>query len=309
METEAMRKEWLETDYYAVLGVSKDASNKEIKKSFRKLAQQYHPDTNPGDSAAEIKFKEINEAYDVLGDEETRKEYDHVREMGYFVGGPGGGQQYVRVEDLLGGQNFGGNAAGSPFDLIGDLFGSTQRVRTRPQQGRDLTTEVNLSFHEAISGTTKTINVNGAPVKVKTPIGIENGKRIRVKGKGEPGANGGQPGDLLVKVNVAEHPIFGRKGRHLSIEAPISFVEAALGAEIDVPTLDGKVRLRVPAGTPSGKTFRVAGKGVETKKGTGDLLIVVNVEVPTELTDAERNLLEKFRDNRTDDNPRSHLGV
>ncbi len=303
-----MRKEWLETDYYSVLGVSKDASSKEIKKAFRKLAQQYHPDTNPGDSAAEIKFKEINEAYDVLGDDETRKEYDHVREMGYFVGGPGGGQQYVRVEDLLGGQGFGGGSS-SPFDLFGDLFTSAQRVRTRPQAGRDLSTEISLSFHEAISGVTKSINLNGSQVKVKVPKGIADGKRIKVKGKGEPGTNGGPNGDLIVKIHVAEHPIFGRTGRNLTIDVPITFAEAALGADINVPTLDGKVRLRIPPGTPSGKTFRVAGKGVESSKETGDLLVTVEVTVPDNLTDDERALLEKFRADRADDNPRSHLGV
>ncbi|HSF84496.1 MAG TPA: DnaJ C-terminal domain-containing protein [Acidimicrobiia bacterium] len=304
-----MRKEWLETDYYAVLGVSKGAAAKDIKKAYRKLAQQYHPDTNQGDESAERRFKEINEAYDVLGDEETRKEYDHVREMGYFVGGPQGGQQYVRVEDLFG--QAGGDA--SPFDLfggIGDLFGRAGAGgRVRAQAGRDVSAEITLSFHEAIAGVTRELSVNGSRVKVKIPRGIDDGARIRVAGKGEPGFNAGPSGDLFVKVRVGSHPIFGRTGKHLTITVPITFAEAALGAEINVPTLDGKVRLRIPAGTPTGKTFRVREKGVSTSKETGDLLVTVEVAVPTDLTDEQRSLLEKLRDNGPAENPRSHLGV
>ena len=298
-----MRKEWLETDYYSVLGVGKDASEKDIKRAYRKLAQQYHPDTNAGDATAEARFKEVNEAYDVIGDPETRKEYDHMREVGYFVGGPGGGQQYVRVEDLFGG------GGGSPFDLfggIGDLFGQT-RSRARP--GRDLSAETRLSFHDAIAGVTKQMTINGQRIKVKIPPGVADGARIRVSGKGAPGAGGGPSGDLYVTVRVADHPVFERSGGNLGITVPVTFVEAALGAEVAVPTLDGKVTLRIPPGTPSGKTFRVSGKGVATPKGTGDLLVTVEVAVPTSLTDEQRQLLEKFRDNGPDENPRSHLGV
>jgi molecular chaperone DnaJ len=302
-----MRKEWLETDYYAVLGVKSDASDKEIKKAYRKLAQQYHPDTNAGDTAAESRFKEVNEAYEVLGDQEMRKEYDHVREMGYFVGGPGGDQQYVRVEDLMGGVRGGG----SPFDLLGglgDLFG--RQVGSRPRAGDDLTAEMHLSFHDAVSGTTRQIKVNGQTVKVKIPKGVNDGTRIRVRGRGGPGRNGGPAGDLFVTVKVAEHPIFGRSGKNLTIDVPITFVEAALGAEIDVPTLEGKVRVRIPAGTPTGKTFRVSGHGIENAKGEkGDLLVVVSVTVPDKLTDEGKELLKEFRLKSPHDNPRSHLGV
>ncbi len=304
----SVRKEWLETDYYAVLGVSKDAPQRDIKKAYRKLAQQYHPDTNAGDEAAEARFKEINEAYDVVGDAEARKEYDHVREMGYFVGGPGGGQQYVRVEDLFGGPG-GVGGAGSPFDLfsgLSDLFTQTTR-RARP--GRDVTAELRLTFHDAISGVTKELRVDGQTVKVKIPQGVGDGTKIRLRGKGAPGSEGGPPGDLYVTVRVAEHPIFARSGSNLGVTVPITFTEAALGSEIDVPTLDGKVRLKVPAGTPSGKTFRVTGRGVATSKGTGDLLVTVEVHVPTDLSDEQRTLLEKLRDNGPEDNPRSHLGV
>jgi molecular chaperone DnaJ len=303
MEAGTVRKEWLETDYYSVLGVGKDASDKDIKRAYRKLAQQYHPDTNAGDATAEARFKEVSEAYEVLGNTDTRKEYDHMREVGYFVGGPGGGQQYVRVEDLFSG------GGGSPFDLfggIGDLFGQT---RTRARPGRDLSAETRLSFHDAISGATKQMTINGQRIKVKIPPGVADGARIRVSGKGAPGAGGGPAGDLYVTVRVASHPLFERSASNLGITVPVTFVEAALGAEVAVPTLDGKVTLRIPPGTPSGKTFRVSGKGVTTPKGTGDLLVTVEVVVPTSLTEEQRQLLEKFRDNGPDENPRSQLGV
>jgi molecular chaperone DnaJ len=302
-----MRKEWLETDYYAVLGVKSDAPAKEIKQAYRKLAQQYHPDTNAGDTTAETRFKEVSEAYEVLSNAETRKEYDHTREMGYFVGGPGGAQQYVRVEDLMGGDRGGA----SPFDLlggIGDLFG--RQGGARPREGDDLTAEMHLSFHDAVSGTTRKLNVNGQTVTVKIPKGVSDGARIRVRGRGGPGRNGGTAGDLYVKVQVAEHPIFGRSGKNLTIDVPITFIEAALGGEIDVPTLEGKVRLRIPSGTQTGKTFRVRERGIENSKGErGDLLVVVAVTVPAELTDEGRELLQQFRLKNPNDNPRSHLGV
>ncbi len=300
-----MRKEWLKTDYYAVLGVDSNATTKDIKKAYRRLAQKYHPDTNSGDASAETHFKEVNEAYEVIGDPETRKEYDHARQMGYFVGGPGGGQQYVRVEDLMGG------GRGSPFDLLGgfgDLFGRQGGVRAR--NGEDLSAEMHLSFHDAIAGSTRQLTVNGQTVKVKIPKGVADGARIRVKGRGGPGLNGGAPGDLYVTVRVAGHPVFGRRGKHLTLQVPITFVEAALGADIDVPTLEGKVRLRVPPGTQSGKTLRVRNHGVENAKGErGDLLVTVSVTVPEKLTDEGKELLQRFHLQDPDKNPRSHLGV
>ena len=303
-----MRKEWLETDYYAVLGVSKDATQRDIKKAYRKLARDHHPDANEGKADSEARFKEINEAYDVVGDDDTRKEYDHARDMGYFVGGPGGAQQYVRVEDLFAG---GGTGGGSPFDVfsgerLSDLFGRPAR---RAQPGRDVAADVSLTFHESIGGVTKQLNVDGKTVKVKIPKGVDDGTRIRLKGKGGPGNRGGPPGDAFVTVHVAEHPVFARSGRNLGITVPITFVEAALGAEIDVPTLEGSVRLRIPAGTKTGKRFRVSQRGVEMAKDRGDLLVTVEVTVPIKLTDEQRALLEKLRDNGLDDNPRAHLGV
>lgn len=303
-----MRKEWLETDYYAVLGVSKDASDKDIKKAYRKLAQQYHPDKNPGDAAAETRFKQANEAYDVLGDADQRQEYDHARQMGQFVGTPGGGQQYVRVEDLFG-------EGGAPFDLFGsgfgDLFGRAGAggVRSTPRRGADISAEMALTFHEAIAGVTKELSVNGARVKVKFPQGIEDGSRIRVRGKGAPGMNGASAGDLYVTVRVGSHPVFGRKGANLMLTVPVTFVEAALGSTITVPTLGDPVKLKVPAGTATGKTFRVSGRGVASAKSTGDLMVTVEVAVPAELSDEQRAKLEEFGALDPTANPRAHLGM
>ena len=304
-----MRKEWLETDYYALLGVDRDASQKDIKKSFRKLARDFHPDANEGDSSAESKFKEVNEAYDVLGNEDSRKEYDHARDMGYFVGGPGWHpatgsrrgpfrrdrcRRGVRLSTVFSGQR------------LSDLFG---QPLNRRQAGRDVAADLQLSFHDAIAGVTKQVNIDGNTFKVKIPKGIDDGTRIRLKGRGGPGMRGGPPGDAYVTVRVPNHPLFARSGRNLRLSVPITFAEAALGAEIEVPTLDGSVRLRIPAGTKTGKTFRVSGRGVETAKERGDLLVSVEVTVPKDLTDEQRALLEKFRDNGPDDNPRAHLGV
>jgi len=310
-----MRKEWLEKDYYATLGVSKDASEKEIKKAFRKLAREFHPDNNPNDAVAEARFKEINEAYEILSDPEERKEYDHVREVGYFVGDPGGQQQYVRVEDLFGGAGGAGPTAGGGFqDLfggLGDLFGQgSRRQQPRPRAGRDLQTDLSLTFHEALAGVTKTVNVNGRKVKVKVPQGITDGAKVRVAGKGEPGTNGGPAGDLYARIHVSPHPVFGRSGkRDLTLTVPVTFTEAALGAVVEVPTLDGTTKIRIPAGTQSGTTMRVRGKGVTTPKGTGDLLVTIQVTVPKDLSPEQRETLEAFKDARTDDNPREHLGV
>ena len=305
-----VRREWMEKDYYAVLGVEQSAADRDIKKAYRKLAHQYHPDNNPGDEVSESRFKEIGEANQVLSDPKTRKEYDQAREAfarGAWAGGPSGthNTQYVHVEDL--GDLFGGGGFGG----FGDLFG--RRGRPGPQKGGDLESDVSLSFHEAISGTTRTLTVDGPSgtreVQVKIPAGVDDGARIRVRGKGLPGANGGGTGDLYVRVRVAKHPIFARSGRNLKVHLPLSFVDAALGTELDAPTLDGKVTLKIPAGTQPGKTFRVSGKGVATPKGTGDLLVVVDLEVPRDLSDEQRSLLERLRDVEKDTSPSEHLGV
>ncbi len=302
-----MRKEWLEKDYYAELGVSKDASQKEIKKAFRSLARTFHPDNNPADEAAEARFKEINEAYETLSDEEVRKEYDHAREMGYFVGGPGGQQQYVRVEDIFGGGQ--GASTQDVFTGFQDLFGTARRQR-RAHRGADATGAIALSFHEALAGPTKELSVGGRVVKVKMPKGVADGSRVRVKGKGAPGINGGPPGDLYVTVHVGSHPVFGRKGkRDLTIDIPIRYSEAALGSVISVPTLNGSTKIKIPAGTQGGTTMKVSGKGVDTGTATGDLLVTLHIAVPTSISDQERSALEALQTAEADWNPRAHLGV
>lgn len=281
-----MRREWIEKDYYAVLGVPKTASAKDIKAAFRKLAQQYHPDANEGDAEAEERFKDVTESYEVLGDTETRREYDEVRDSmarGAFVGGPGGAQ-YTRFDlgDLLGGG-------------LGDIFFGAGA--NRPQAGADVTAEVGLTFHEALSGATRAIGLgDGRSVKVRIPAGVADGTRIRVRGKGGPGRNGGPPGDLFVLVGVGTHPIFDRRGNDLVVEVPIGYAEAALGAEIRVPTLDGPVTVKVPPGTKHGTSLRVRGKGVARADGpTGDLLVRITIAVPSQMNDEERALVEGLR--------------
>jgi molecular chaperone DnaJ len=305
----------MEKDYYAELGVDKDADHKTIKKAFRKLAREFHPDTNRDDDASEARFKEINEAYDTIGDKEQRKEYDHAREMGYFVGGPAGNQQYVRVEDLLGDIGYGGaghGRGGSSQDLFGgfqDLFGGGRR-QPMPQKGQDVSGQITLSFHESLGGPTSEFTVGSNTVKVKIPKGVADGTKVRVRGRGGPGANGGPPGDLYVEVRVGEHPLFGRSGKkNLTINVPVTYTEAALGAVISVPTLNGTTKIKVPAGTQSGTTMKITGKGVESAKSTGDLLVTIDIAVPTEVSDDEKEALEALQESESAWNPRKHLGV
>lgn len=304
----SVRRDWLEKDFYSVLGVDRTATGKDLKKSYRKLAQQFHPDTNPGDDAAEARFKEVTEAYDVLSDPKLREEYDQARDAfarGAWAGSPQGGAQYVHFDDLgdMGdlGSFFGGG--------LGDIFRGGRRG---PQKGADLEGAVSLTFHEAIAGSTRYLSISGLAgpreVQVGIPPGVDDGQLIRVKGKGAPGVAGGPPGDILVRVRVGDHPLFKRKGLNLELTAPITYAEAALGANITVPTLDGKVTLKVPPGTQPGKTFRVSGKGVAGPKRTGDLLVTVEVAVPGNLTADERALIEQLKDLQSHD-PRPHLGV
>ena len=308
-----IRREWLERDFYSVLGVGRTATAKDIKKAYRTLAQKHHPDNNPGDEGAESRFKDISEAYDVLSDPKTRAEYDGARDAfarGAYMGtGPGGGTQYVRMEDLGDiGDLFG--SGGGMFGGLGDLFGGGRRARG-PQPGGNLESEAHLSFHEAIEGTTRTLTVDGpdgrGEVQVKIPAGVNDGARIRLRGKGRPGSNGGPAGDLYVTVHAARHPVFSRSGKDLKVRVPVTFAEAALGAAITVPTLTGTVTVKVPPGTQHGTTLRVSGKGVATAKGTGDLLVTIEARVPEHLDGEQRELLERLRSLET--NPRAHLGV
>ncbi|HWC13510.1 MAG TPA: DnaJ C-terminal domain-containing protein [Actinomycetota bacterium] len=282
-------RDWADKDYYKVLGVDKSASKEEIKKAYRKLAQQHHPDANKGDDAAEARFKEISEAHAILSNDEKRAEYDQIR--AFMQGGGGerfygfqpGGQGSVRINI---GDLFGDAAAGgSPFE---DLFGFGPRPA---RKGQDLETTVRLTFDEAISGTTKVIN--GARVRI--PPGVRDGARIKAAGKGGP-ARGGPSGDLFVVVEVEPHPLFtlGPKG-DLQLRLPVSIAEAALGAKVTVPTLDGQVTVKIPPGTQNGKTLRVRGKGAPRPGGgAGDLLVTVDVQIPTKVSRQEKEALERF---------------
>jgi molecular chaperone DnaJ len=380
----AAQREWFEKDYYKVLGVDDGAPAKEITKAYRKLARDLHPDQNPGDPVAEERFKDVASAYDVLGDDAKRKEYDEIRRlgpmggmggMGRQPGGPGGFT--FNVEDMGG--------AGGLGDLFGSMFGrgaGTGRGRpgaasgAGPQRGGDLTAQLTVDFADAVHGLTTTLHLttdaqcstcNGSgarpgtsptvcsncggrgvvednqgmfsfsspcracqgqgiriedpcptcrgtgveqrlrEVKTRLPAGVKNGQTIRLKGRGGPGRNGGPAGDLLVELTVRPHPLFGRSGDHLTITVPVTFAEAALGADIDVPTLEGdRVTLRIKPGTQSGSRHRVRGRGIETKQRTGDLIVTVEVQVPTDLTDEQRVAIEQLSE-ATTVNPRSSL--
>ena len=296
------QRDWAEKDFYKVLGLEKSASKEEIKRSYRKLAQANHPDANKGDAAAEARFKEISEAYSILSNDEKRAEYDQFRRM-VEAGGerfygftpPGGGENVrVNIGDLF------GNGGGSVFeDLLGG-FG----FRGRPQRGADMESEVTLDFEEAISGVTMTLDTGA---RVRVPPGVRDGARIRVPGRGQT-LPGGEPGDLYVRVKVRPHPVFTTVGNgDLMITVPVTYPEAALGAKIEVPTLDGSVTVKVPGGTTSGKTLRVRGRGApKPKGGHGDLLVKIEVEVPRKLGRREKEALERFAAEHKA-SPRTHL--
>jgi len=305
-------QDWFDKDFYAVLGVSKDVSEADLKKTYRKLARQYHPDSNPGDAKAEAKFKEISEAHSVLSDPELRREYDQIRAMGSGArfapsSGSAGG-----FEDVFGGM-FGnrGTYQGTSFeDLLGGMFGgSNQGFRTGPTKGRDVTASTTLDFVTAIKGETiKLQPAGGAPINVKIPAGVSDGQKIKLKGKGEPSFDGGPAGDLVLTVTVRKHPVFERDGLNLRVDVPVTFAEAALGATIEVPTLGGEpVKLRVAPGTPSGRILRVKGRGVTTPKGTGDLLAEVQVAVPARVPDDAAAHLRAFEAAMPAENPRAGL--
>ncbi|MDQ5975216.1 MAG: molecular chaperone DnaJ [Actinomycetota bacterium] len=380
-----MNKDWLEKDFYAVLGVSKDATADEIKKKYRKLARELHPDKNPGNKESEERFKGVSEAYDVLSDDAKRKEYDEARSLfaggGYSPGGfgaSGGGPQYnVNMEDLFGQDQGGfGDFLGGIFNRRGNAGGGT---RTRqPRRGADLESSLTLSFDDALDGVTVPLRLSSdAPctschgtgakagtvprmcptcdgsgqttrnaggfafadpcvtckgrglyvddpcpschgsgrgmstrtVQARIPAGVKNGARIRLKGKGAPGERGGPNGDLLVDIVIARHPVFDRKGDNLTVTVPVTFTEAALGADIGVPVpRGGSVTVKIPAGTANGRTFRVRGKGIRRKDGTnGDLLVSVDVTVPQNLSSDARDALQHYADQTTDHDPRRDL--
>ncbi|ADG73357.1 chaperone DnaJ domain protein [Cellulomonas flavigena DSM 20109] len=303
-------QDWLEKDFYAVLGVPKDADAATIKKAYRKLARQLHPDQNPGDAAAEARFKDIGEAYAVLSDAEQRQQYDQLRAMAggarFTAGGRGGGT--AGFEDVFGGMFGGANgpggrtryatggAGGAGFeDILGGLFGGGGGFARGPQPGADLTATTTLPFRTAVEGSTISLNVEGRTVNARIPAGVRDGQKIRLRGKGRPGDPGAPAGDLVITVQVEPHPVFTLDGINLRVTVPVAFDEAALGATVEVPALDGSsVRVKVPAGTPSGRVLRVKGKGVVTPKGTGDLLVTVQVVVPQRLSAAAKEAVQAF---------------
>jgi molecular chaperone DnaJ len=375
-------RDYVEKDYYATLGVPKDAPSADIKKAYRKLARKHHPDANAGDAKAEEKFKEVSEAYDVLSDTAKRKEYDEARAM--FAGGgfrvpPGaagrGGATTFDLGDLFGGA---GGAGGGLGDILGGLFGGGGRTRAAaPRRGADVEAEVTLSFNDAAAGVTLPLSISGPhtcptcrgsgakpgtatrvcprcsgtgmestnqggfglaqpcrecrgrglliddpcptcagtgeaittrTLRARIPAGVADGQKIRLKAKGEAGERGGPAGDLLVTVHVGKHELFGRKGDNLTLALPVTFSEAALGATVKVPTLEGGVvTVKIPAGTSNGRVLRVRGKGVPHRDGTnGDLLVTVDVTVPKELSDEAKEALEAYAA-AAPQHPRAHL--
>lgn len=313
-------QDWLDKDFYQILGVSKDADAAEIKKTYRKLARKYHPDSNPGDAASEARFKEISEAFSVLSDKEQRAEYDQIRAMGAggarFTAGGHNGQGF---DDMFGGM-FGGAGGrggahysyqqGGGFEDIFSMFGGGGGAGAPrgPQKGNDAAAAVTIDFETAVTGETVTLKTSHGTVKVKIPAGVADGQKIRVRGKGESSPNGGAPGDLLLTVTVRKHPVFERDGLNLKLKLPVTFTEATLGATVEVPTLGGDtVKLRMLPGTPSGRMLRVKGRGVKTSKGTGDLLAEVQVAVPGHLSDEAKEALEAFQKVEPQENPRADL--
>lgn len=379
-------RDWMDKDFYAELGVSADASAEDIKKSYRKLARELHPDANPNDKTAEQRFKAVSEAYGVLSDTEKRRQYDEARKLfgGGTFRGPGGGPGGFDLGDLFttaGATRPSAGSAGGLGDLLGGLFGRTRTSTTapgaRPQRGADVNSEVRIDFEQSVRGATVPLRVSspsrcdrcagtgakpgspprtcptcsgvglvsssqgafafsepcrdcrgtgriiddpcpdclGSGVSTKTrtltvriPAGVKDGQRIRLAGQGEPGRSGGHSGDLFVKVHVSAHSIFGRSGNNLTLEAPVTFPELVLGTTITVPTLDGKVSLKIPPGTASGRTLRVRGKGVHRKDGvSGDLLVTVRVAVPSTVDGKAKEALEAYAAATAEHDPRADL--
>lgn len=292
-------------DYYEILGVSKNASDDEIKKAYRKLAVKYHPDKNPGDKEAEAKFKEINEAHDVLSDKQKRARYDQFGHAGVggaggnpFSGGGASGNPFGGFD--FNGQtfNFDFGGGGGLDDILGSLFGFGNAGARRPRRGADYQASVVLTFEEAIFGTTKTVEINGGELKVKIPAGIDDGMSIRLRGKGgKAPTKEGEDGDLYVRVKVKPHKHLTREGAIILSEEKIDMVDAALGCEIEVETVDGTVTMKVPAGTQSGTPFKLSGHGVPFRADgdRGPHIVTVVVETPRNLTKKQKDLLEEFK--------------
>ena len=287
-------------DYYEVLGVGKNASDDEIKKAYRKLAVKYHPDKNPGEKEAEAKFKEISEAHEVLSDKQKRARYDQFGHAGVGgAGGSAGGNPFANGNYSFNGQsfNFDFGGSGGLDDILGSIFGFGGGAR-RPARGTDYRTTVVLNFEEAVFGTTKIITADGKDLKVKIPAGIDDGMSIRLSGKGGAAPKGGTKGDLYVFVRVKPHKRLTREGNIILSDRVISMVDAALGTEVDVETVDGNVRMKVPAGTQSGTPFKLSGHGVPLMRSDGDRgphIVTIIVETPKNLSKRQKELLEEFK--------------
>lgn len=355
-------QDWFDKDFYAVLGVPQDADADAIKKAYRKAARKYHPDKNPGDKAAEEKFKDVSEAHQVLSDPEERQQYDAIRQMArggarFSAGGPGGpgggggfedvfssmfgggGGSRVRFttsgggarpggspnfEDILSGlfQQNGGYGApgygsqgragqgydGQGYGYGGDPFGGYGAPQG-PRKGQDIEARTTISFHDSVVGTTATLqSPTGERVTTRIPAGVKDGQKIRLRGKGYAGDPGAEAGDLYLVVTVTPDTVFGRDGDNLTVDLPVSFAEAALGATVPVPTVDGgQVKVKIAPGTPSGRVLRVKGRGVQRKGAPGDLLAKVQVVVPQHLSDAERSAVEVLAAQEAGQDPRAEL--
>ncbi|WP_448628059.1 DnaJ C-terminal domain-containing protein [Geodermatophilus sp. URMC 64] len=305
----AMTAEWLDKDYYRVLGVEASASDKEITRAYRRLARELHPDTNP-DAGDGERFREVTSAYEVLHDPARRREYDEVRRLAR-TGRPTGGHDWPHGQSVRVTRR--GPRAEGRRVTVEDLFGHVTAEdggwsAARPRRGADLETSVELPFEEAVRGTTRRLRLGARSVTARIPPGIADGQTVRLAGRGQPGENGVPPGDLVVRVRVAPHPYFRRDGRDLALTVPVTFPEAALGADVRVPTIDRPVTVRVPPGTRSGTTFRVHGRGVPAPGGAGDLLVTVDVDVPRELDERQRAAVQALAA-AIPGSPRAHLGV
>ena len=294
-------------DYYEVLGARRNASQPEIKKIYRRLARKYHPDVNPGDPSAEERFKQIQEAYKVLSDPEKRKIYDRP---GYYPDGQqaaaGNGFHGFGFAGFNEGDFSGGRGQHTVRDIFSDLFGRghTGAGSARPTRGQDLEYSVEIPFLDAIRGTQTRIRVSRGEgltqkvesFRVKIPAGVKTGSRIRVPGKGDAAEFGGPPGDLFLLVRVQRHPFFSRRRNNVLCKVPITIDEAVLGAEIEVPTVEGKARLKIPSGTQNGQKFRLRGRGAPSAKGggRGDQLVEVQVVLPTVKDERSKEILREF---------------
>ena len=331
-------QDWFEKDFYAILGVPADADAAAIKKAYRKLARTLHPDQKPGDKAAEKRFKEIGEAYAVLSNVEERKQYDAIRSMSHggarFTSGGrgGGGAGFEDVfSNLFGGGGAGGGnvrfntgrgGAGQPNieDLLGGMFGQQGGYAggqgqqgyggfgapAGPRRGADIEAQTALSFRDAVEGSTVTLSTaNGSRITARIPVGVRDGQKIRLRGKGNPGDQGAPAGNLIITVQVKPHAVFGRDGDNLTVDLPVTFAEAALGATVSVPTLSGDpVKVRIAPGTPNGRVLRVKGRGIAGKNQAGDLLAKVSVAVPQRLSERAREAVEVLRAEEADADPR-----